>query len=71
MKASNVIIDQFGKVTLIDFGYCKQIEKERTYTICGTTHSMAPEIFSNKGYSYEVDYYAIGILFFELLDGYN
>ncbi len=34
---------------------------------------MAPEFFGNiekDGYSYEIDYYAIGILFYELIMGY-
>lgn len=34
------MIDQRGKVTMIDLGHAKKIGKDRTYTICGTTHSM-------------------------------
>jgi serine/threonine protein kinase len=46
MKASNVMISAGGKVTLIDLGFAKKIGNERTYSFCGTTHSMAPEFFS-------------------------
>lgn len=42
VKASNFMIDQRGKVTMIDLGHTKKIGKDRTYTICGTTHSMPP-----------------------------
>ena len=73
LKASNVMIKESGKITLIDLGYAKKIEKERTYSFCGTTHSMAPELFNDNlekvGYSYEIDYYGIGILFYELICG--
>jgi serine/threonine protein kinase len=42
VKASNFMINQIGRVTLIDLGHSKRIDKNRTYTICGTTHSMPP-----------------------------
>lgn len=69
VKASNFMINQVGKVTIIDLGHTKRINKDRTYTICGTTHSMPPEIYQNQGYSYEFDYYGYGILLYELLTG--
>jgi serine/threonine protein kinase len=33
----------------------------------GTPLYMAPEISDNKGYGFEIDVYAIGIIYFELL----
>jgi protein kinase A len=30
---------------------------------------MAPEIFTNKGYCHAVDWYALGILIYELMVG--
>jgi serine/threonine protein kinase len=51
-------------VTLIDLGHCKKINNQRTYTICGTTHAMPPEIDNKEGYSYEFDYYSYGILLY-------
>ena len=45
IKASNFMIDQKGRVTMIDLGHAKKIDRERTFTICGTTHSMPPEIY--------------------------
>ncbi len=44
---------------------------DRTKSFCGTIHAMAPEIIqdNDEGYSYEVDYYAFGILLFELVTG--
>ena len=69
IKASNFMVDDKGRVTLIDLGHTKQIAKERTYTICGTTHSIPPEVYEQKGYSYEFDYYGFGVLVYELLVG--
>ena len=42
IKASNFMINSKGKVTMIDLGKAKHIEGERTFTVCGTTHSMPP-----------------------------
>ena len=47
IKANNIIINKNGKITLIDFGLCKKIDRNRTYSFCGTTHMMAPEFFKN------------------------
>jgi cGMP-dependent protein kinase len=42
----------------------------RTNTIIGTPHYMAPEIVLGYGYSFAAEYWALGILFFELLTGF-
>jgi len=42
IKASNFMVNSKGKVTLIDLGHTKKIDGSRTFTICGTAHSMPP-----------------------------
>lgn len=42
---------------------------DRTFTIIGTPHYMAPEIITGKGYSYSVDIWSIGICLYEFLCG--
>ena len=32
----------------------------RTYTIIGTPHYMAPEVLTNKGYTFYVDLWSLG-----------
>jgi len=61
-----------GKLKLVDLGLAKRIGKKRTYTVCGTIHSMPPEVLlgtSKEGYSYEFDYYGLGVLIYELTVG--
>jgi cGMP-dependent protein kinase len=41
----------------------------KTFTIVGTPHYMAPEIILGKGYDYSVDIWAIGICLYEMLFG--
>lgn len=45
IKASNFMINLKGKVTMIDLGKAKHIGGKKTFTVCGTTHSMPPEIY--------------------------
>ena len=44
-------------------------KNEKVFDYCGTEKYMAPEIFENKGYSFEVDIWAVGIIMYVLLVG--
>jgi serine/threonine protein kinase len=56
-----------GYVKLTDFGL--SAEAASCTRICGTDEYIAPEVLSGKPYGQEVDWWALGILFFELLFG--
>lgn len=53
-KPENVKIDKYGYPRLINFGIAKII-KDRTYTMTGTPHYMAPEVVAGKGYHFSAD----------------
>ena len=71
LKPENVLIDKTGHIKLTDFGLSKIIRKpkDKAYTICGTPQYLAPEVLSDQGYDYTVDWWSLGCVFYELLIG--
>ena len=71
LKPENVLLSQKGHVKLTDFGLCKKISDKdgSTSTFCGTAEYLAPEIIQRKEYSYKVDWWALGVMFYEIMFG--
>ena len=73
LKPENVMIDHYGHIKMVDFGFAKEMNVHgRCFSRLGTPHYLSPEILekTNKGgYSVEADYWALGCLIFELLAG--
>lgn len=69
LKPENLVMDSNGYVKLVDFGLAKQLLSGKTWTLCGTPDYLAPEIILNEGHDLAVDYWALGILIFEMIVG--
>jgi len=69
LKPENLLISPTGHMKITDFGFAKKIE-DKTWTLCGTPEYLAPEIIQSKGHGKAVDWWALGILCFEMLAGY-
>ena len=71
LKPENILMDEDGYVCLTDFGLAKVLEgNAQAFSFCGTPDYLAPEILVERGHSFPVDWWALGILTYEMIVGF-
>ena len=71
LKLENLMVNEDGYLTLIDFGSCKIVEdqSELESSFVGSPDYMAPEVITGEGHNLMADWWSLGIIIFELLYG--
>ena len=69
-KMENIMVCENGYIKIVDFGTAKILnDEDRTTTIIGTPHYMAPELIMGEGYSFQIDYWSIAVCIYEFITG--
>ena len=71
LKPDNVVLDKDGHCKLTDFGLSKEGVHENFFaqSFCGSIAYLAPEMLKKEGHGKAVDWYLLGVLFYEMLVG--
>lgn len=70
MKPENILLDDNGHVRISDLGLAVEIpENEQVRGRVGTVGYMAPEVIDNEKYSFSPDWFSLGCLLFEMIEG--
>lgn len=71
MKPENVLLGDDGYLLVADFGLAKFMSDngELANSFCGTAEYLAPEMLIGNGHDYTVDWWALGILVYEMIVG--
>ena len=79
IKPENILLDEDLNIKLTDFGFSKKVVPGRWLReVCGTPGYLSPEILqcglddptaSFKGYRFEVDMWACGVVLYSMLGG--
>lgn len=69
-KPENILLDDNGHVRISDLGLALEIpEGEVVRGRVGTVGYMAPEIIDNEKYTFSPDYFSLGCLVYEMIEG--
>ena len=69
IKPENLVLDYKGYLKITDFGIAKKQVKQNSNETSGTPGYMAPEVMNCQNHTIVVDYYAMGIICYELMMG--
>ncbi|RNF12738.1 rac serine-threonine kinase-like protein [Trypanosoma rangeli] len=70
LKPENIVLDKDGHACLTDFGLAKMnVSSTNNLTFCGTSEYIAPEFLLGQPHGRAVDWWALGILLYEMIEG--
>ena len=71
VKPENLIFEKNGYLRLTDFGIAKTFTKNNKEETSGTPGYMAPEVLFAQNHTFVVDYFAVGVIIYEIIFGHR
>ena len=71
IKPENLVLDEKGYVRVTDFGVAKKNQRDNSSETSGTPGYMAPEVLCGLNHSFSVDFFALGVIIYEFMNGYR
>uniref|UniRef100_A0A671RUZ2 G protein-coupled receptor kinase n=1 Tax=Sinocyclocheilus anshuiensis TaxID=1608454 RepID=A0A671RUZ2_9TELE len=70
LKPENILLDDHGHIRISDLGLAVHIPEGQTIKgRVGTVGYMAPEVVKNERYTFSPDWWALGCLLYEMIEG--
>ncbi|MCQ2820285.1 MAG: protein kinase [archaeon] len=69
IKPENLVLDENGYVRITDFGIAKLNCPDNSSETSGTPGYMSPEVMKGFNHSFPVDFFAIGVIGYEFMNG--
>ena len=69
IKPENLVCEENGYIRITDFGVAKIVKEENSSETSGTPGYMAPEVLFAQNHSFPVDFFAIGVMGYEFMNG--
>ncbi|KAG5646124.1 hypothetical protein DXG03_004363 [Asterophora parasitica] len=68
LKPDNILLDAMGHAHITDFNVAIHYSERRLHTsVAGSMAYMAPQVVGRKGYSWQIDWWSLGITVYELI----
>lgn len=67
LKPENLVFEGTGYLRLTDFGVSRFRKENNSDETSGTPGYMSPEVICKQNHSFEADYFALGVIAYELM----
>ncbi|XP_008053967.2 G protein-coupled receptor kinase 4 [Carlito syrichta] len=72
LKPENILLDDHGHIRISDLGLAVEIPEGQTVRgRVGTLGYMAPEVINNENYTFSPDWWGLGCLIYEMIQGHS
>ncbi|KAM4854764.1 G protein-coupled receptor kinase 4 isoform 2-T2 [Thomomys bottae] len=72
LKPENILLDDHGHIRISDLGLAREVpEGETVRGRVGTVGYMAPEVIDNETYTFSPDWWGLGCLIYEMIQGHS